>query len=134
MTEDQYTNQDGPEITLPANAAFSAEMFHIVVLNTDGEVVIGNDADVILEPMLGVLQNKPKAQGDGAVIRIGGIAKVMGGTSLPEGTWVTTDGSGHAVAAVQYDNYLGFCIDSMSNGRVSRVMLAQGQFFGDVTT
>lgn len=125
MADDQYTNQDGPEITLPSNAAFSAEQFHIVVLNTDGRVVIADDADVNGEPMLGILQNKPKAQDDGAVVRIRDICKVMGGASLNEGIWVTTDGNGHAVAAVTNDQAIGFTIDTMTDGEVSRILISR---------
>lgn len=134
MAFDEYTNQDGPEISLPSYAAYTSEQFHIMTIDADGYAILADDADVAAEPMLGVLQNKPSAQGQPAVIRISGICKVMGGASLDEGTWVTTDGSGHAVACADYDQALGFCIDSMTSGRVSRILIDRIPHYLDPTT
>lgn len=119
------TQQDGPEITLKASATLALYQFHIVTLDTNGRVKLATDADVSLEPMLGVLQNKPTAINQEAVVRVGGTAKVMCGESLDEGDAVTCDASGHAVAAVALDNILGFMLEAGAADKISEVLLKQ---------
>jgi hypothetical protein len=119
-------NIDGPEITLKASADLSSNQFHIVTLDTDGKVKLADDPDDATEALIGVLQNKPDAEDEEAVVRIDGIAKVMGGASVNEGVWLTCDGNGHAVAAVASDNVIGIAVDAVVSGSVGRVLLKQG--------
>tara|TARA_Y100000310_G_scaffold322038_1_gene380532 strand:- start:1264 stop:1653 length:390 start_codon:yes stop_codon:yes gene_type:complete len=118
-------NIDGPEITLKASGDLSSSQFCIVTLDTDGKVKVADDADDPVEALIGVLQNKPDAADEPAVVRVGGIAKVMGGASLNEGVWVTCDGTGYAVASVANDNNVGITIDALASGEIGRILLAQ---------
>jgi len=118
--------QNGPEITMYASATLASYQFHIMTLDTSGYVKLADDADDPVEAMLGVLQNKPDAAGEEAVIRVDGIAKVMcGEDSLTPGIWVTCDSSGHAVTAVAFDNALGICVVGGDDGDIIEVLLAQ---------
>lgn len=119
-------NQDGPEITLPASGDLSSYQFHVMTLDTDGKVKLADDADDPSEAMLGVLQNKPDAEDEPAVVRVDSVAKAMGGASLDEGTWVTCDGSGHLAAAVANDNVLGMLLTAAVSGQLAEVLLKQG--------
>lgn len=120
------TQQDGPEITLKASATLDGYQFHIVTLDTAGKVKLADDPDDPVEAMLGVLQNEPDAADEPAVVRVDGIAKVMGGATINEGVWVTCDGSGHLAAAVANDNVLGITIEAAASGSVTKVLLKQG--------
>ena len=121
----EATNQDGPEITLPGLGDLSSEQFTIMTIDTNGRVKQADDADDAAEPMLGVLQNKPAATDREAVVRISGVAKVVFGATLSEGTWVTCDSTGEAVASVANDNSIGFTIDAGADGEIGRIVIAQ---------
>lgn len=121
----EAVNQDGPEVTLPASGDLSAEQFTIMTIDTNGRVKQADDADDPAEPMLGILENKPAAQDREAVVRISGIAKVVFGATLNEGTWVTCDATGEAVASVANDNSIGFTLDAGADGEIGRIVIAQ---------
>jgi len=118
-------NQDGPEITLKASGTLAALQFHIVTLDTAGRVKQATDADVAVEPMLGVLQNEPTAIDQEAVVRVSGVAKVMFTGIIAPGVAVTTDTSGHAVAAVANDWVLGVTLETSAAGGLAAVLLGQ---------
>ena len=119
--------QDGPEITLPANAQLNEEQFHILEIMSTGYVDLAtdpNDNDNNL--LIGVLQNKPHAQGSVAVVRVGGISKVMSGDTIAIGSRVTTDGSGHADNATDFDNVIGIAVSGGTSGEIMEVLLNMG--------
>jgi len=120
------TNQDGPEITLPASGNLSSYQFHVMTLDTDGKVKLADDADDPSEALIGILQNKPNAEDEEALVLIYGIAKAMGGASLDEGTWVTCGSDGHLVAAVADDNTIGIAIDAVVSGSIGRILISRG--------
>ena len=117
---------DGPEITLKASGTLAGKQFYIVTLDTNGRVKLADDPDDPVEAMLGVLQNEPTAIDQAAVVRVAGVAKVIGGATIEEGIWVTCDGSGQLAAAVANDNVLGITIEAAANGKISQVLLKQG--------
>lgn len=119
-------NHDGPVVTFPAAGNLSSDQFKIVTFDTDGKVKLADDADVVLEPMVGVLQNKPAAEDRAAAVRIAGIAKVEAGTSIDEGAAVTTDGSGLAAVAVDNDWVLGFAVTAGVSGSLMEVLIRGG--------
>ncbi|MEE9158100.1 MAG: hypothetical protein V3U60_06915 [Gammaproteobacteria bacterium] len=118
-------NIDGPEITLKASGDLSAAQFLIVTLDTNGRVKLADDADDPVEALIGILQNKPDALDKGAVVRIGGVAKVEGGATINEGVWVTCDSAGKLAAAVANDNVIGITLDAAVSGSLGRILLAQ---------
>ena len=130
-------NIDGPEITLKASAALgvlgavgaSSCQFHIMTLDTAGRVKIAADADTVAEPMIGVLQNLPEAIDQEAVIRCEGVAKVIFTGVIAPGVPVTTDSSGHAVAATTGDWVLGFTLETTTAGGLHPVKLCVGSLY-----
>lgn len=127
-------NIDGPEITLKASGSLVGYQFHIVTLDTAGRVKLAIDADVLVEPMLGILQNKPTAIDQPAVVRIAGIAKVIFTGILAPGVAVTCDASGHAVAAVALDHQLGLTLETTTALGLHPVLLCKGSGHVIVTT
>lgn len=93
------------------------------------KVDVSNDQSVVIaaastDPIMGVLQNKPKA-GEAAVVRWGGSSKVLAGGTITRGDRVTSDGSGHAVTTTtNKDVVLGLALSSAVSGDVVEVALS----------
>jgi hypothetical protein len=101
----------------------SAAEFVIVKISTtvDQNVVI---AAAATDPIIGVLQNKPKA-GEPAVVRWGGSTKVIAGGTITAGDCVTSDGSGHAITTTTTGNViLGRALQSAVSGDIFEVALS----------
>ena len=120
-------NQDGPVITMNADDDLSDEQWHIMEVSATGKVDVASDPDCsTANGLIGVLENKPSADGEEAQVRVGGVAKVMCGTTIAVGKRVTTDASGHAAIAVAHDNYIGIALTTGASGKLMEVLLCQG--------
>lgn len=101
----------------------SAAEFLIVAQDTS------NDNSVVAAasntgPIVGVLQNKPKA-GSAAVVRWGGSSKVIAGGTVTRGDLVTSDSSGHAITTTtNKDVILGRALMSAVAGDIFEVQLS----------
>jgi len=120
------TNQDGPEINLEASTDLSSYQFHVMTLDTSAKVKLADDADDPVEALIGILENKPNAAGQAAVIRVSGVAKVMGGATIAPGIAVTCDSSGHIVAAVANDWVIGITLETATSGEITEILLRTG--------
>uniref|UniRef100_A0A6M3JA85 Head decoration protein n=1 Tax=viral metagenome TaxID=1070528 RepID=A0A6M3JA85_9ZZZZ len=120
-------NIDGPEITLYASGDLSSYQFHGITMDTSGYAKLADDADDPVEAPIGALQNKPSAAGQPAVVRISGVAKVMGGATVAPGIAVTIDGDGHFIAATANDWVWGVTLETMVSGSVTKILLGAGQ-------
>lgn len=87
----------GQMISFQAAADLSAYQFRFVKLDANGQVNICSAATDI---PIGILQDKPAAQGRAANVMLDGISKVVGGANLAKGDQVGTDNQGRAVALV----------------------------------
>ena len=119
-------NIDGPEITLKASATLVGYQFHIMTVDTAGRVKLADDADDPVEPMLGVLQNEPALIDREAVVRIGGVSKIVFTGIIAPGVAITCDASGHAVAAVANDWVLGVTLETTVAGGIHPVLIRGG--------
>lgn len=76
-----------------ASGDLSSDQFKFVSLDSNGEVQVATDTDVII----GVLQNAPDAQGKTCEIMVAGISKVqIGATGFDAGDAVMCDDTGGA--------------------------------------
>lgn len=95
-------------ISLPASADLSASQFCAVYLDSSGEVALGQGNAAVPHALLGILQNKPTAQGRAALVQINGISKAKAGGALATiGVKVSTTAAGELVAAVTTDIIIG---------------------------
>ena len=94
-------NASFPDSPFEASGDLSGAQYRIVAKNSSARQVFraNSDDDVIV----GVLQNKPKAEGRAATVRIGGTAKVVAGAAVAAGDRVTTDSQGRAIKST-YSN------------------------------
>lgn len=95
-----------------ADSDLSAKQGYILKVSAAGKVDLCGDG----ECPVGVLLNKPSADGQGASIAtIGDIAKVICAEGITAGAKVASDTDGKAVAAAATDFRLGIALDSTSN-------------------
>lgn len=101
----------------------SAKQYYIVAVDTS------NDESVVLaaagtDPVVGVLQNKPKAAA-AALVRFIGTSKVIAGGSITRGDKVTSDSNGKAVTTTSAnDQVLGRALSSAATGDLVEVLLS----------
>lgn len=111
------------EVTLNSTNDLSLKQFYIVAVDTsnDHAVVLGAAAT---DPIVGVLQNKPKAN-QGALVRFIGTTKVIAGGTITRGDRVTSDANGKAITTTSTGNaVLGRALVSAVAGDILEVMLA----------
>jgi len=120
-------NIDGPEITMKASASLTSYQFHGMTLDTNGRVKLADDADDPVEAPLGVLQNKPTAIDEPAVVRVSGVAKVVFAAIVAPGIAVTIDGSGHFIAATTADWVWGITLETTTVDGIHPILLQAGQ-------
>ena len=102
------TTTDGPRRTYKTAADYSEKQFYIVWLTVQ-TATLADDADVLAEALMGVIQSKPSAN-VGATVEVqmpwgGGSGKVIaGGTIGTAGLELTTDGNGKAIVSTTADD------------------------------
>lgn len=109
-------------------ADLSADEFLIVKADTgnSGQIALATAAT---DPIVGVLQNKPKAGATG-LYRMSGTTKVKAGGTVTVGDRVTTNGSGQAITTTTAGNsLLGIALESAVSGDVFEVQLTIGAFY-----
>lgn len=85
-------------ITLKASGDLSAKQYHFVELTASDTVGACN---AVTDRTFGILQNKPTAAGQPAVVAIAGVSKlVAGGELATAGAYVAPKADGRAQAAV----------------------------------
>jgi hypothetical protein len=80
--------------TLEAAGDLSDYRFHFMK-NDSGQVTV---AAAVTDPCVGVLQDKPEAEGRAAELVVVGETKIVAGDAIDALVLITTDTSGHAVA------------------------------------
>jgi hypothetical protein len=86
-------------LSLPVSADLSTKQYLFVELANTGKVSVCNAAG---EHAIGVLQDKPAADGRVGQVAVGGVTKVFAGSGgIDEGDLVTTDAAGKAIVATK---------------------------------
>ena len=99
-------------ISLPASTDLSASQYCFVSITTSGEVELTGAAG----SAVGILQNKPAAQGRAAEILIGGVSKlVCGASAIRAGYNLASAASGQGAEATTGDPVQGLIIETASN-------------------
>ena len=114
----------GEVVTFTAKAAadLSGVQYHIVRFSGADTVNIASQ-DTSSE-MCGVLQNKPSAADQHAAVGFLGESKVVAGAAVSANAFITTNGSGRAVAATSGDMVCGRALEAASaDGEVIRCLL-----------
>jgi hypothetical protein len=107
------------EITLKASEAFTAK-YYVAQMDSSGDAEMGEGATDLL---LGICQNEP-ADGENALIRIGGTSKAVAGGSISIGDWVTSHTDGTIVATTtDKQTVIGRALEEADSGDIIEIML-----------
>lgn len=83
-------------ISVPASTDLSTKQFYLVKVNSSGQLALAGDG----EPAIGVLQDKPNAQGKAGSVAISGRTLCVAGDSITAGASVKSNAAGKAVSAI----------------------------------
>ena len=87
----------GMLVTYQAAQDLSGQQFRFVKLDANGQIA---PITAVTDIPIGVLQDKPSAQGRAGAVMLDGISKVVGGANLAKADQVGPDAQGRAVAYV----------------------------------
>lgn len=107
-------------ITLPANADLSSYRYRLAKVNSSGYATYCTSTG---ERPVGVLINKPAAQGADASVQIGGVGIVEAGGSVTAGDALMTDTVGRAITRTGSNVVIGVALTSGSSGERISVAL-----------
>jgi hypothetical protein len=112
-------------ITLPAAADLSARQYHFVIVDGNGQAAL-SAAD---QNAIGILQNKPDAQGRAASVLISGASKLVcggAGSGTRAGYNIGTDANGRGVEkSSASDPTLGIVLETATNaGEIATVVFS----------
>lgn len=108
--------------SLKAAADLSEKQYYIVLISAQDKVnLCGSGGEAI-----GVLQNKPAADGRSAQVRIVGISQIEYGATVAAGAKVMSDGNGKGITATQKTKYIGRAIEGGDSGDRGTILMEQG--------
>ncbi len=87
----------GQMVSFQAAADLSAQQFRFVKLDANGQVAA---IAAVTDIPIGILQDKPGAQGRACNVMLDGISKLVGGANLAKGDQIGPDAQGRGVAYV----------------------------------
>lgn len=113
---------DNKTLTLPfkAGADLSAKQFYSVYLDSNEKIQL---VDAITRPAIGILQNKPDADGKEAEVCVQGVSKVVLGGTLAVGALVGPAATGKAVADASTNYTLGMLLKGGADTELGSVLL-----------
>jgi hypothetical protein len=112
------TQQDPVIVSVPAGSDLSTKRYHLMKLSSGKLATATAGAAVV-----GVLTDKPDADGEPGALQIGGIALVRAGGTCTKDLPAASDASGKAVNASGSDRTFGVFLDTGGSGDDVRVIL-----------
>jgi hypothetical protein len=115
----------GQDITVTSGADLSAKQFYATTMETSGKIALANSVG---EKCVGILQNKPSADGKIGRVRINGVSKVVVSSAVEEGAELSAASSGKLTTASAAHYILAIALEpSSADGDIIRVMLVNYQ-------
>jgi hypothetical protein len=103
----------------PVSADLSADQYLFVTLNSSGELELPPNSTT---PVIGVLDDTPRAGSHGTVVILG-TAKVAYGASLTVMEELSAATSGKAIAAASGDCVIALALEAGASGEIHKVLL-----------
>lgn len=113
------TFQPGDRYSAPAGADLTGKRYHIVKTDSNGNIVLATAAT---DAILGVLDNEPKSGATADVVLINGQGtfKVKTGANISKDAYITTNGSGQAIATTTAGNrVIGRALVASASGDIA---------------
>ena len=98
--------------TFKAGADLSAVQYKFVKFDGSGDIIV---AAAITDVCLGVLQNKPDAAGQNAIVMMDGITKMQAGGTITRADIIGTATDGQAQAVAATNKAYGVALDGVTN-------------------
>lgn len=109
--------------TAIADADMRTVQYHLLRASSQGRVNVSSQANGGLSDIVGVLQNKPNTN-QHATVGYRGISKVVAGAAISVHRFLTTNGSGRAIAANSGDLVCGQALSAAgADGEVIDALL-----------
>ncbi len=108
-------------VSLEAAGDLSAKQFLFMEVDSNGQIDATN---ATTDPTIGVLQDKPAAQGRSGSVATVGISKVVAGAAVAAGAKVMPSAAGKAITYTTSNHCAGLALEAASaDGDVIRVLL-----------
>lgn len=106
--------------SVPASTDLSAKQYFGVKIDTNGQLALAGEGDAAV----GVLQDKPAAQGRVGCIAIGGVSKVACGGTIAKGERFSFDSAGKAVSVGSGNDWsMGVMLEAGAAGIISTCII-----------
>jgi hypothetical protein len=110
--------------TYPVSADMSDDQYLFVTLNSSGELELPAASTA---PVLGVLDDTPRAGSHGTVILLG-IAKVTSDATITPMELLSSNTAGQAIAAGSGDAVVAIALEAAASGDIFSVLLVPSGF------
>lgn len=108
--------------SLKAAADLSTKQYYIVLISAADKVnLCGNGGEAI-----GILQNKPAADGRSAQVRTMGISQIEWGATVAAGARVMSDANGEGITATAGKKFIGRAIEGGDVGDRGTILMEHG--------
>jgi len=107
-------------LSFTAGADLSAKQHYLVYLDSSEKIQL---VDAITRPAIGVLQNKPDADGKEAEVCVQGVSKIVLGGTLSIGALVGPAATGKAVADASTNYTVGMLLKGGADTEKGSVLL-----------
>ena len=115
----------GQDITVTSSADLSTKQFYATTMETSGKIALADSAG---EKCLGILQNKPSADGKIGRVRINGVSKVVVSSAVEEGAELSATSSGKLSTANSGDYVHAIALGPSSmDGDIVRALVVMYQ-------
>jgi len=126
MSDLQFSQNDGIDISVPTQTDLSAKQYFFVKLDTSELCVICGAND----KTLGVLQNAPDGSTNETIanVRVAGVTKILAAETLTFGQFLTPTSVGDAeVCDAADEEYGAIALTSAEDGDLCTALIAHGE-------
>lgn len=102
----------GTQLSFQASADLSAHQYKFVKLDANGQIAV---CSAVTDIPIGILQDKPAAQGRAGCVMLNGRSKIVAGANLAKADRVGTDTSGRAVAYIAGTDTTKYIVGTVMN-------------------
>ena len=110
----------------PASADLSAKQFFGMTIDSAGELVVADLQQAQPDGFVGVLQNKPTAQGRAGNVQYAGRTKIVAGGTFAVGDKLTIAPDGQFVKFATGDANIGIAVLAGADGEISEMQIIAG--------
>lgn len=112
--------------SFPASADLSAKQFFGMTIDSSGELIVADLQQTQPDGFVGVLQNKPTAQGRAGNVQYAGRTKIEAGGTFAVGDRLTIASDGQFVKFATADLNVGVAVAAGTAGEISEMMITPG--------